>query len=127
MAILKRAKLFEAELKLMGLLWVHGSMPAKELALLARRSIGWNKNTTYTIANKLADKAVLLRKEPNFVCVPLITREEALRAEADTLIDRYCWGSIRQFLQTLLSDDRLTWWELDELRQRIETLMEKRI
>ncbi len=115
-------KLFDAEIKLMTLLWTHGSLPAKELVVMARRNIGWNKNTTYTIANKLAAKGALLRKEPNFVCEPLMTREQALQAEVDSLIDRYCRGSTKQFLQTYLSESQLSWWELDELSEIISTL-----
>lgn len=115
-------KLFDAEIKLMTLLWTHGSLPAKDLAVLAHRNIGWNKNTTYTIANKLAAKGALLRKEPNFLCEPLITREQALHTEADSLIERYCRGSIKQFLLTYLSESQLSWWELDELSEIIAAL-----
>ena len=45
--------LFESEAKLMEILWERGPLPAKEVSLIAADTIGWNKNTTYTILKKL--------------------------------------------------------------------------
>ena len=113
------AKLFDAELRLMELLWLQGTMPAKEITALARTRIGWNKNTTYTVLNKLAAKGTLSRSEPGFVCTPLVSREEVLRQEISTLITRFCWGSAKSFFSAFVEAQSLSWWELDELEQLI--------
>ena len=49
-------KLFDSELKIMDVLWRKGKTPAKEIADELGQSIGWNKNTTYTVIKKCVDK-----------------------------------------------------------------------
>lgn len=52
-------RLFDSELKIMELLWAQGNMTAKELAEKLSLTVGWNKNTTYTVLKKLVEKALL--------------------------------------------------------------------
>lgn len=78
---MEEIKLFDSELKLMELLWSSGPTNAKSLSLLAEETIGWNKNTTYTVLKKLIEKNVIKREEPNFVCIPLITKDQVRVAE----------------------------------------------
>ena len=49
-------KLFDSELKVMEIIWEKGAISAKEISLIAADSIGWNKNTTYTVIKKLEAK-----------------------------------------------------------------------
>ena len=113
----KAAQLFDAELRLMDLLWLYGRLPAKEITALAGTRIGWNKNTTYTVLNKLAAKSAISRSEPGFVCEALISREEVLQQEISALVTRFCWGSAKQFFSAFIDAQGLSWWELDELQQ----------
>ena len=52
-------RLFDSELKIMELLWAQGDMTAKELAEKLSLTVGWNKNTTYTVLKKLVEKGAL--------------------------------------------------------------------
>lgn len=113
-------KLFEGELKLMELLWANEPISAKELSLLAKERIGWNKNTTYTIIKKLIDKEVVLRKEPNFICSSLIKKEDVRKAETDSLIDRLYNGSKKVFFASFLQSESLSEEEIVELKAMIE-------
>ncbi len=115
-------KLSDAELKLMTLIWAYSPIEAKDLAVYANRLIGWNKNTTYSVANKLAGKGAIDREEPGFVCVARATRESVLVSETNELVEKLCHGSIRQFFQACLGESRLSWWDLEELAQVIEQL-----
>ena len=45
--------LFDSEAKVMEILWRQGTISAKEISLIAAETIGWNKNTTYTVIKKL--------------------------------------------------------------------------
>ena len=45
-------KLFDSELKVMGVLWTNGDMPARRIAAILTESIGWNVNTTYTLIKR---------------------------------------------------------------------------
>ena len=49
-------KLYDSEMKIMELIWRKEPVSAKELSLIARDEIGWNKNTTYTVIKKAIEK-----------------------------------------------------------------------
>ena len=42
-------KLFDSELKVMGVLWREGDTTAKHIADVLIEQVGWNRNTTYTL------------------------------------------------------------------------------
>lgn len=69
-----REKLFDSEAKVMEIIWARGAISAKEISLIAADTIGWNKNTTYTVIKKLETKGFIRRDEPGFICTPTVTR-----------------------------------------------------
>lgn len=113
-------KLFDSEWKLMELLWAHEPVTAKELSLLAAESIGWNKNTTYTVIKKLVSKEIITRSEPGFVCTSVVKKEDVQKAETETLINKLFNGSKKALFSALLEDETLSAKEIEELRQMIE-------
>jgi BlaI family transcriptional regulator, penicillinase repressor len=117
---MEQIKLFDAEIRLMELVWELSPVTAKELSLRAAREIGWNKNTTYTVLKKLVAKKAVKREEPNFVCTPLVTREQVGAAEARKLIDRLYDGSSKAFLASFLQKENMTGEELAELKVIID-------
>ncbi|MDF2987226.1 MAG: putative transcriptional regulator [Eubacterium sp.] len=116
----EQIKLFDSEIKIMELLWDNGLTTAKELTLLAQQKIGWNKNTTYTIIKKLVEKNAVRRDEPNFMCTPLITREQIQLAETSNLINKLYKGSKKLFFASFIGKEELSKEEIDELRRIIE-------
>jgi predicted transcriptional regulator len=117
---MQKIKLFEGELKLMELLWEHEGVSAKELSLLAAATIGWNKNTTYTVIKKLVDKGAIARADPGFICRSLIGREEAGREEAKEVLRSFFGGSVKALFSSFMSDGTLSEKEADELRRLID-------
>ncbi|WP_279120985.1 BlaI/MecI/CopY family transcriptional regulator [Holdemania filiformis] len=59
-------KLFDSELKIMDVLWRKGKTPAKEIADELGQSIGWNKNTTYTVIKNVWIRARFCARNPTF-------------------------------------------------------------
>ena len=116
-----KEKLFDSEAKIMEIIWEKSPITAKEISLIAAETIGWNKNTTYTVIKKCVEKGVIAREEPGFVCRPLITQAEVRRQETDALIDRLFEGSKELFFASL-TDGRLTEREADELMQLVKKL-----
>lgn len=112
-------KLFDSELKVMEIIWEKEPVTAKELSLILRDLIGWNKNTTYTIIKKLIDKQVINREEPNFVCTSLVKKADIQRAETNNLIDKLYNGSKKKFFATFLQDEKLSKEEIEELKKLI--------
>ena len=66
--------LFESELKVMEILWEHQPVTAKQVSMIAAETVGWNKNTTYTMLKKLEAKGLLTRADPGFVCTATVSR-----------------------------------------------------
>ena len=113
-------KLFDSEWKVMEVLWQDGDTTAKELSLRLADSIGWNKNTTYTVIKKCIDKGAIEQREPNFVCHAAITKRQAQKEEADSLVDKVFGGSAELLFASILSDRSLSKDELARLRALVE-------
>lgn len=103
----------------MDIVWEKEPLSAKEIGLIAADTIGWNKNTTYTIIKKLIEKNALIRTEPNFICTSLIKKEAVQKAETRNLIDKLYNGSKKAFFAAFIEED-ISEEELIELKKLIE-------
>ena len=112
-------KLFDAELRLMEVIWEREPIAAKDISLAALERFGWNKNTTYTVIKRLIEKGVLKREEPNFVCVSKVKKGDVQRAETSSLIEKLFGGSKKAFFAAF-AGEKLSRDEVDELRALIE-------
>lgn len=112
-----REKLFDSEAKVMEIIWARGAISAKEISLIAADTIGWNKNTTYTVIKKLETKGFIRRDEPGFICTPTVTRAEMQKGRPYPYSTRFsavrakhcfqlCWRmkSLRRAKQTNFDD-----------------------
>ena len=113
-------KLFDSEAKVMEIIWAKAPIPAKEVSLIAAETIGWNKNTTYTVLKKLEAKGFIRRDEPNFICTPLVSKSQMQKVEAASLLKKVFGGSRKALFSALLEDEPLTDEEINELRQLID-------
>ena len=116
---MEQIKLFDSELRLMEIIWSKSPVSAKEISLIAAEEIGWNKNTTYTVLKKLVEKKAVQRTDPNFLCEPLITREEVQSEETRKLIDKLYDGSLKTFFASFLQREKLSEEEVEELKKII--------
>ena len=115
-----REKLFDSEAKVMDIVWEHSPISAKEVSVIAADSIGWNKNTTYTVIKKLEAKGHLHREDPGFICTARLTREQVCREETRGLIDRLFGGSKKALFAALIEEEPLSAEELEDLRRMID-------
>lgn len=115
-------KLFDSELKVMGVLWKEGDTTAKQISDILKAEIGWNMNTTYTVIKKCIAKGAIERSEPNFLCHAQITKQEAQEAETDELIGKMFDGSADKLFASLLGRRKLTAEQIAKLRQIVGDL-----
>lgn len=115
-----REKLFESEAKVMGIIWEKSPISAKEISLIAADTIGWNKNTTYTVIKKLEAKGFIRREDPGFICTPLVSKNQMQKAEAASLVTKLFGGSRKALFSALLEDEPLSEEETRELREMID-------
>ena len=113
-------KVFGSEMKVMEIIWENEPVSAKEISLIAKDEIGWNKNTTYTVIKKLVEKGYIKRDEPGFMCTSLISKDEVCKSETKSLVDRLFGGSKKALFCALLEDEDLTREELDAIHELIE-------
>lgn len=117
---MEKIKLFDSELKLMEIIWSHQDITAKELSIIANEIIGWNKNTTYTILKKLVNKKAILRVDPGFVCIPLVTKEQVQYEETKALVNKLYSGSFKTLFSSFLRHETLSKQEFEEIRGIID-------
>ena len=115
-------KLFDAELKVMGVLWNEGDCPARHIAEVLTNEYGWNVNTTYTLIKRCIKKGAIERSEPNFMCHALISIEEVQEAETNELIDKIYDGSVDKLFASLLSRKKLSAEQINKLLQIVENM-----
>jgi predicted transcriptional regulator len=115
-------KLFDSELKVMDILWKEGETTAKRIAETLKEQVGWSKTTTYTVIKKCLDKGAIKRSDPNFVCSPLITREQAQEFETTELINKMYGGAADRLVASILGRKNLPPEVIEKLKQLIESL-----
>lgn len=115
-----RDKLYDSELKVMEIIWADSPISAKKISLIAAETIGWNKNTTYTVIKKLAAKGFIKREDPGFICIPLVSRSQIQKVEATSIVKKVFGGSRQALFSALLEDEPLTEEEICALRKLID-------
>ena len=115
-------KLFDSELKVMDVLWKEGDMPAKQISDVLKETTGWNMNTTYTVIKKCIAKGAIERREPNFLCHALISRDVVQAAETEELLHKLFDSSPDLLFASLLGHQRLSKSQIDNLRRMVSEL-----
>lgn len=115
-----KEKLFDSEAKVMKIIWEKSPISAKEISLIAAETIGWNKNTTYTVIKKLEAKGFIRREDPGFICTPLVSQNQIQKVEAASLVKKVFGGSRKALFSALLEDEPLSEEEISELRKMID-------
>ena len=115
-------KLYDSELRVMEVLWKEGDTTAKRVAEILGKSISWSKTTTYTIIKRCIDKGAIERREPNFICSPLVTIEEAREYETSELINKMYSGAADQLVASVLGMHKLSAEEIERLKRVVQGL-----
>jgi len=115
-------KLFDSELKVMEVLWREGDTTAKRVAEILGEQISWSKTTTYTIIKRCLEKRAIERREPNWVCHPLVTIEQAREYETTELINKMYNGAADQLVASILGRRNLSEDQIERLKQAVREL-----
>ena len=113
-------KVFDSELRVMKILWKHGEMGARDIAHILKEDIGWNVNTTYTTIRKLINKGAVKRRDPKFICTPLISEEQIQKQEVHELGSKLFGGSASALLSAFLSDKKISQSEINRMKELID-------
>ena len=96
--------LFEAEKRLMEIIWQEAPVESGRLVKIAGDNINWNKSTTYTVLRKLIAKG-FVKNEDSIVSV-LIPKEEVLISESNQIVNESFSGSLPKFVAAFLGNNQ---------------------
>ena len=111
----------EAEWKIMRILWKRAPLPAYDI-VEALADEEWHPNTIKTLLARLhRKKAIRARRYKNlFIYDPLVSEEECIRAESQSLLDRLFDGSVKPLLIHFARSRKLTKQDVEDLRKILE-------
>ena len=69
-------KLFDAEYRLMEVLWEHAPINSTQLVAVCAEVLEWNKSTTYTVLRKLKNKGMVHHEDATVSVLVLFTGNE---------------------------------------------------
>jgi len=113
----KQIQIFASEWKLMEFLWEDSPRTLMEIVRAMAERVGWAKSTVTTMVARMEGKG-LLRYEAEGRTkkfYPTMTREEAMNAETDTLLDKAFHGSASLLVSSFSERKKLSRQEIDEL------------
>ncbi len=113
-------RLSDSEIKVLNILWEKGTVSAKDVCAVAEETIGWNKNTTYTVLTKMVARGIIKRDEPGFLCTAMVSEKDAQKIELESVLARIFRSSKKALFSTLFEDEKLTKEELAELHRILD-------
>ena len=115
--------LFEAEKKLMEIIWREAPVESGRLVKIANDEINWNKSTTYTVLRKLIAKG-FVKNEDTIVSV-LIPKDKVLISESNQIVEESFSGSLPKFVAAFFGSKKtLSDEDADALMKLIKDNME---
>ena len=107
-----------AEWNLMEFIWDNTPCLAREVVAHCAQKVGWARTTTLTILRHLVDKGAVDCDEsgPLNRYTARIDREETVRRETDSFLERIYQGSVSMMLSAMTQRQQLSPPELEALR-----------
>jgi len=115
-------KIFDSELKILDVLWQNGATTARDIAARLQKDVGWRKTTTYTVIRKCLEKGIVAKEEPDFLCRPLVTREQVQQMETADLLDKLYDGAPDRLIASLLGSRKLSPEQISRLKHLVAEL-----
>ena len=111
-------KLFDAEYRLMEVLWEHAPINSTRLVAVCQEKLNWNKSTTYTVLRKLCERGIFQNVDGTVSA--LISREEFFALQSERFVEENFQGSLPAFLAAFSRRKKLTAEEVARIREMID-------
>ena len=111
-------KLFDAEYRLMELVWNLEPVNSTALARRCEAELGWKKSTVFNLIRKLAGRGFL--KNEHATVTARVKREQVRQYESAAVVERGFGGSLPAFVAAFLREKKLSPQEADELRRMLD-------
>lgn len=117
-------KLFDAEYRLLSLIWENEPINSTDLSKLCLERLGWKKPTTYNLIRKLAERGFL--KNENATVTALVKKEQVAKYEGEMVVEKNFGGSLPAFISAFLDGKTISAEEADEVKRMIDKAREKK-
>ena len=117
-------KLYDAEYRLMEIVWEKEPLSSTELYKACLPRLGWKKSTTYTVLRKLCERGSL-KNEASLV-TSLVKKEDVQRYESQAVVEKWFDRSLPRFVAAFLGEKKLSEEEAEELKRLIDESRAKR-
>ncbi len=118
----------ETQWRIMEVIWARGSATAAEVIDVMLPETGWNHQTVRTLLARLVQKGVL-RAEPvknYYVYWPLVSREESIREEGESFVNRVFNGNADELLVHFVREGMVSRKTLENLQSLVQEENRKR-
>jgi BlaI family penicillinase repressor len=118
----KKPAISDSEWKIMQLVWDKGEAGAAELIEALLPETQWSHRTVRSLLFRLVEKGALAtRNEGNrYVYTPLVNREECIRQESETFLEKVFQGDVQQLLVHFVREKKITAGELRSLKSILD-------
>ena len=103
-------------------LWRRGSATSADLSGSVTPATGWSPATVKTLLGRLVKKRAVTFEDrgSHYLYRPRVTREECVRAEARSLVDRVFGGDSASLLLHFIDEVELSPAEIAALRRKLD-------
>lgn len=115
-------KLYDAEYRMVNIVWNNEPLPSRTLAELCEKELGWKRSTTYTVLKKLCGRGIL--KNDATTVTSLVSQSQVQRYEAGAVMEKSFGGSLPRFLTAFLDGKTLSDGEAQEIKRLIDKYKE---
>lgn len=112
-------RLSDSEWKIANCLWEKKSMTIAEITKELSESTGWTRFTVITLLKRMLEKGAVSydQKGRTKYFSPSIDKSEAENEEVESLLDRVYNGNAGLLISNIITSDRLTEEQIEELRK----------
>ncbi len=111
-------KLFDAEYRVMQIIWDNEPLTSRELAEICLKELDWQRTTTYTMLKRLSQKGYA--KNENKIVTSLISKEDVQKRESKDFVNKNFEGSLYSFIAAFTSDNKLNEEEIKKIQKLIK-------
>ena len=123
----KKIKITESEWKIMQEIWDCPYLTLGEIKKrLEEKNIVWDKTTVNTLIRRLKNKKALgAKQERYYKYYPLVSEDECLQNEMDSILKRFFYSSPNKLMATLVKHEDFDAQNLAELEKLIAQIKEQ--
>ena len=120
-------ELSETEWYVLESLWADSPKIGSQIVADLSRKRGWSRSTTLTMLRRMTEKKLIVCDDSGKMksYAPMVAREEAVKKETESFLDRVYHGSVSMLLNGFVEKRKLTSEEIDELRQILNQAEER--